>query len=283
MKPPFLPMLAKDAPGKTSVLPRGEFSMEPKFDGWRWIVHVTDAGVLCWSGRNGVQRRAPGIEQELLWLNRDTVLDGELIVAGSNGVSAGGLGSSSVGHELAHGGEVEYVVFDILRLAGTDVIHEPWTYRRRLLEKMGKAFDGPYVRISEAYPVDTGVHERWLAEGLEGSIVKALNGVYSPGRRSDAFTKYKPQTTDEAVVIGFIAGKGGITGQVGAFEVRLLTNGVRTTVGVPPKLRREVTERGADEWLGHVIEFAHHGLRDDSGSPRHPVFRQRRDDRREDR
>lgn len=275
---PCLPMLAKDAQGKPPRLPWGsEWVIEKKLDGWRWIVHITADGVRCFSGRNGVQRTTLDLEFELAWLPDDTVLDGELIVDdGKTGMN----GSPKVSTALARGDKLTFVVFDCLRVAGTDVTRRPWHERRALLEKIADlgCWPNDHLRLSEVYDADPELHERWLAEGYEGSIAKRRDALYYPGKRSDVFTKVKPQQSDEAVVIGFVAGKGGIVGQVGAFEMRMLCNGVETSVGVPPALRAEVTRHGAD-WLGKVIEFRHHGLREDSGKPRHPVFVCRRDDR----
>jgi ATP-dependent DNA ligase len=56
--------------------------LEPKFDGWRAIVHLGDNGVVLYGGRNGnsYSGQVPYIEQALADnLPPNTVLDGELI------------------------------------------------------------------------------------------------------------------------------------------------------------------------------------------------------------
>lgn len=290
MTPPYLPMLGKDAAkvdGQVRLPVGPEWRIEKKLDGWRWIVHITtERGrkvVRSWSGRNGQERTGAtlSIDLELSFLPDDTVLDGELILTESDGRTGMG-GSPAVSRALAHGEPLTFVVFDVLRLAGTDLTANQWQTRRAYLDTMAKGFDGLHVRASEVAVASTALHEEWLADGFEGSMAKRINAPYRPGKRSDNFTKVKPQETAEAIVVGFIAGKGGIVGQVGAFEIRLIDTGVVTSVAVPPKLREEVTAHGADLWLGKMIEFAHHGIRDDSGKPRHPVkprLLHRRDDR----
>lgn len=288
MSQPYLPMLGKDAPKVDGeiILPVGrEWVYERKRDGWRWIVEVTPSGVRCYSGRNGMERTGavPHICRELSFLPDGTVLDGELVLTESDGMTGMG-GSPAVARALAHGESLTYYVFDVLQLAvpgepPESLIREPLSIRSAYLNKMAAGFDGEHVRLSVVEPSDPQVHERNLLDGYEGTIAKRVDAPYRPGKRSDAFTKIKPQMTDEAVVVGFIAGKGGIAGQVGAFEVRMLSNDVVTSCGVPPALRAEVTNHGAELWLGKVIEFAHHGIREDSGKPRHIVFKHRRDDR----
>lgn len=278
---PYAPMLCMDAPKVNGelVLPVGpEWRFETKLDGWRWMVQVTEHGVRSWSGRNGQERTGsmPEIEAALAYLPADTVLDGELIVGDGD---TGRLGSPAVATALAEGRGATFVVFDILRVSGADVTYKPYSARRELLIAASLGFDGEHVRLSEDFPAQASVYDDLLARGFEGVIAKRINGVYRPGKRSDNFTKVKPQETAEAVVVGFIDGKSGIAGLVGAFELRMLNGGVVTSCAVPPALRREVTNHGADLWLGRVIEFAHHGIRLDSGKPRHPVFRCRRDDR----
>jgi ATP-dependent DNA ligase len=283
MSQPFAPMLGKDAEKVRGeiVVPSGSaWRYEPKLDGWRWMVHVTADGVRSWSGRNGVERTGvtPYIDVELSWLPDDTVLDGELIDVEGYGAT-GSRGSPAVASVLADRAGGQFVVFDVLRLAGADVTSRTWDERRALLEKMGEAFDGEVVRTSDVFESDPLLYQHFLEQGFEGVMAKKRDGLYLPGKRSCNFTKVKPQETDEAVVIGFVAGKGSLAGDVGAFEIRLLRNGVETSVATNATIRQELREDGPDSYLGKVIEFAHHGLREDSGKPRHPVKPFRRDDR----
>lgn len=270
---PIQPMLCQEPKSKPPRLPDGDgWLMERKRDGWRFLFHVTGDGVRSYAGRNGSDRTGQPAEVEaaLAFLPADTLLDAELVVPGQ--------GAPAVSTALARGGVLQAVVFDILRVAGTDVTDLPLRERRALLDKAAEGFDGVNVMLSPAYALDEALHESWLAQGEEGSVCKRLDSVYRPGRRSWDWLKVKPQQTAEAIIVGFEEGKNGRAGEVGAFQVELLDSGIATTVGTSTDVQRAEVKAHPDRYLGHVIEFRHHGLLD-SGKPRHPVFARMREDR----
>jgi ATP-dependent DNA ligase len=267
------PMLCHDAPHGDDGLPAVPtdegWVIEKKLDGWRWIVRRGGGGVRCFGGRNGSEYSAPPLEAALAWLPPDTILDGELVT------TEDGLAVSSA---LAHCPErLQYVVFDVLWLNGVDLCRKPWSQRRVFLEQMQDGFCSDVV-ASEVHNADPALHERWLAEGYEGSVAKRVTSVYAPGKRSWAWLKVKPQKTDEAVIVGFKDGKGALAGYAGAFEIRMLKSGALTSTATADDEQREAIKRDPASFIGKVIEVRHHGIFE-SGAPRHPIFDRMRPDR----
>lgn len=268
---PIKPMLAKkqDAPAEGD-----EWIIEPKLDGWRFLFHVTAGDTRAYAGRNAADRtgQIPETENALGFLPDDTILDGEVICLNDPT-------SPAVATALALPGQagLQFVAFDILRLAGHDLTGLPWTSRRELLEKAAEGFTTNSVKLLGYQPAKPEIHEAWLGAGFEGSVAKRKDSTYRPGQRG--WAKVKPQTTDEAVVIGFEQGKNGWADGLGAFQLRMLESGVETTCAIPTdQMRKEVTA-DPDAYRDKTIEIRHHGLMNGSGKPRHPIFHRWRPDR----
>jgi len=257
------PMLATD--GKDFSFPSDDsWSQEKKLDGWRFLFHVTETGVRSYAARNGSDRtgQAPAIEAVLATLPNDTILDAELIVPGEQ--------SPRVAHELAHGGDnLKAVVFDMPRMAGRDITAETYDQRRELLVRLADLFSDP-VSLIEAFDADEDRHDEWIAAGIEGSVVKCKQSRYEP-RKSKSWLKFKAEWTTDAVVIGFQAGKGKWSDHAGAFEIKMVDNGIETTASTATDLIREEIKATPEKYLGKIIEVRHNGLMD-SGKPRHPRF-----------
>lgn len=264
----LIPQLCQECKGGRPLPTGDQWVMEPKLDGWRFLFHRGPDRVKSYAGRNGSNRTGQPalVEAALAFLPADTVVDCELIVVG---------GAVSVNTVLADPrmGKLQAVAFDLLALAGTDVRRMPWTVRRGLLEKAAEGFDGVNVVLGEVHDLDMAVHDSWVAAGREGSVLKRKQALYSSGRRSWDWIKVKPQSSAEAVVTGWVHGKGASNQQkCGALEVRMIDGGVETTVGY------DCSPAQADRLVGRVIEMLHHGIQP-SGKPRHPVFFRVRDDR----
>jgi ATP-dependent DNA ligase len=274
----LMPMLC----GSADVVPEGsEWVMERKYDGWRAVIHVKDGQVRLFGGRNGnsYSGKLPYIEKELLArLPNDTAIDGELI-AGEWGDVQGVMTRGAGPHVPSeHVPALTFVAFDLIRVAGSDIRSLEWHDRRALLVT-AELHECDHVDVSKAVPASQAQHDLWIEDGAEGSVCKLLSSRYV-NSRSKLWVKIKPQTTDEARVIGFKPGKAGgkFDGMVGAFEVEMLETAAKTTVKCGDDARhREATDH-PERWLGVVIEVAHHGIQA-SGKPRHPQFFRRRDDR----
>lgn len=277
------PMLC-DTPA-VEIVPLGDdWIMERKLDGWRGIVHRTATGVKLYGGRNGSDYtgRVPYIEDVLHRLPDDTIIDGELVAPAGWGDVQGTMTRTSKGPHVPTAADppLNYVVFDVIRVAGTDVRPLEWRERRAMLVAAG--LNGPLVFTSEVFPPDQALHEKWVADGGEGSVCKRVTSSYQSGARSRDWPKCKPQTTDEAKIIGFKPGKvgGSWDGKVGAFEVEMLDPPcAKTTVKCGDDARHHDATDHPENWLGKIIEIKHHGLSASTGKPRHPQFFRLREDR----
>lgn len=276
------PMLAEQAPD----VPTGDdWIIEPKLDGWRIIIHRDRVSVKVYGGRNASDYtgKLPYIEGVVSRLPEDTVVDGELVAdeGGSGGVQSI-MASNGVHHPTVLSPPLTVTLFDVLRVNGQDVRALSWQERRAMLE--AAQFKGPLVFTSKPVPASEQAHDGYLAQGYEGSVAKKITSKYVSGSRAPSWLKIKPQTTADAVVVGFKPGTGSRAGGVGAFEIEMLDpanaipNGVRTRVG-SGLTDQQLAEINADTgaWMGARVELAHHGL-GKTGKPRHPVFLRRRDD-----
>ena len=251
------PMLAKDNGLKPPVVPTGpEWILEPKLDGWRFLWERTPAGVSAIGGRNGRDHtgEAPEVEEALMVLPVGTIVDSERIEGQSRVYQA--------------------FMFDLLMLGPHDLTGRPWDERRELLEGLAEIVDEelcPLVPVVD--PATQEAHDAWFDAGLEGSVAKKRKSRYRPGARSSEWIKNKPQATTEAVVTGYVMGKGQTnTDRVGALEVTLLESGQPTTTG------HDCSIEEAEAMIGKTLELRHHGWTVHR-KVRHPVFYRWRPDR----
>ena len=181
------PMLATSGP-----LPPDEenWAFEPKWDGFRAIVH-RDAHRLRIISRRGTD--LTGRLRELATLAgalpAGTTLDGELVVFDSDGrVDFDGMRRRGFGQPSP--GRLIFVAFDLLALAGIDVMAKRWDERRPLL--LDLALDGPAWRTTPSYRGQgCALLEATRAHGIEGVIAKRLDSPYRPGVRTTLWVKTK--------------------------------------------------------------------------------------------
>ena len=120
-------------------------------------------------------------------------------------------------------------IFDILFKDGKSLLNLPFSERRKELEKIN--FSDRRIEIARQNIVDNAskirdLIKKYLAEGLEGGMIKKIDAPYKPGARGYHWVKYK-KTTEEGVadtidclVMGTYKGKGRRSGfGVGAFLV----------------------------------------------------------------
>jgi bifunctional non-homologous end joining protein LigD len=102
---------------------------------------------------------------------------------------------------------VTYLVFDIMHLDGRDLLRTPYAQRRAQLEDLG--LPGPDAGVPPSFP---GGGQAVLAasreHGLEGVVLKRLDSLYLPGRRSPLWLKVKNEWIADVVIGGWIPGHG---------------------------------------------------------------------------
>jgi bifunctional non-homologous end joining protein LigD len=118
---------------RTHTLPDGpQWRYELKHDGYR-AVAFKSAGKLFLRSRNNKDfaDRYPEILEGLAKLPDETVIDGEVVALDKSGRPS----FNALQNSASSARELVYYVYDVMILAGKDVMAEPFEKRRKLLEK----------------------------------------------------------------------------------------------------------------------------------------------------
>lgn len=301
-------MLATPGP-----LPTGPgWSFEVKWDGMRVLASVTDGTdgdrpalrLRTRSGRD-VTANFPELTG-LAELAPDVVLDGEVVLLDEGVPSFAALAHRMhgvVGAAAAERRPVTFMVFDVLRLYGVDLLDRPLTERRATLDRLDLA-GVAHVEPSPLYPDGAALLAVTAQRGMEGVVAKRGSSAYRPGRRSPEWVKVTHRHSQSCVVGGWrpergsgrrigalllgVPGPDGLefagrvgSGLAGSAVQQVLTERLAPLeqasspfTGVLPR----VDAAGA-RWCAPavVVEVAHLG-RTAAGRLRQPVFRGVRDD-----
>ncbi|MTV24319.1 DNA ligase [Nitriliruptoraceae bacterium ZYF776] len=216
------PMLA--VPGDRGEVGRG-FRHEIKWDGARALAHLDGEGGWTLRSRTGVDvtARYPELADLAARVAAPTVLDGEVVAVGADGVASFGALQPRMHltdpHRVARAARtapVQLVVFDVLVDGGEVVLAEPLEQRRARLEALG--LHGGAVQV----PPDGDDLDRMLAvaeaRGDEGVVSKRLGSPYRPGVRSRDWVKL-PFARRTEVVVGAWRPEGGHGDRLGALLV----------------------------------------------------------------
>jgi ATP dependent DNA ligase domain len=245
---------------------------EPKFDGQRAQVHVEGGRtVAAYSRRSLDLLRHAGLAwlRDVRWTVSQAVLDGEV---------CGDTGSDGIQSVLeARGrrdGVTSLVAFDLLQVAGEDVIREPWTDRRKRLEDLGTGLESPRVTVVPMTDDAARLWALWVGQqGGEGIVLKERSAPYRPGRRSAAWLKVKDRVVLEVVVED---GESELVhwGDWGrAARLRLTYTHPRSGIrGTIDELVRVPDPEGFDLQRGARAAVLCWGILRPSGRLRHPVF-----------
>jgi len=211
--PPVAPMLAKSI----DALPEGDgMVFEPKWDGFRCIV-FRDGDEIVLGSRNErpLTRYFPELVERLAdVLPPRCVVDGEIVVAGSDGLDFDALQqrihpAESRVKRLSAETPASFVAFDLLALGDRDLMAEPLTERRALLTEALAGADAT-VHLTPA-TTDRDVAADWFVRfegaGLDGVMAKPPGGLYEPNKRVQFKVKHK--RTADCVVAGFRMHKDG--------------------------------------------------------------------------
>lgn len=246
------PMLAKPYDGRDVT----GWSMSEKLDGVRAI----------WTGSELLSRNAKPLhapEWFLEALPHGVALDGEL----HTGRGAFQEVVSFVRKKKPVDDEWNQVLYSVFDLPHSQ---SPWTDRYNTLRAMEPDFHGAAWHVLDHEHVFDRDHmqakyEELVAKGAEGLMIKCPQRPYVQGR-SDALLKYKPVYSEEAVVVGYQAGKRKHLGRVGAL-VCMSRSGATFELGTG----LSDAQREAPPAVGAHVTYEHGGLTD-GGVPRFPRF-----------
>jgi len=165
---------------RTEMLPKGaEWFYEIKFDGYRALAMRTAGRVLLRSRNDkDFAVRYPTIAAAMGSLTDETCIDGEVVALDDSGKPS----FSALQNYGSSGGPLHFYVFDLLILAGRNVMDKPLGERRELLEKRVLPKLSEPIRYS---PRLSGTLVDLLqsvkAQGLEGLVENMLRANTSQG------------------------------------------------------------------------------------------------------
>lgn len=189
----------------TEKLPEGgSWVYELKLDGFR-AVAIKSSGRVRLRSRNDKDfaPRYPAIALALAAMPDETVVDGEIVALDASGRPS----FSALQHQSASTASLFYYVFDVMILASRDVMNEPMTVRRSLLQERVLAKLGEPIR--ESPELDASLPDLIRSvktHGLEGLVAKRRDSWYEPGIRSGAWQKMRVNRTQAFVIGGYTLG-----------------------------------------------------------------------------
>jgi ATP-dependent DNA ligase len=200
-------MLAK----RLGELPQdGAWIFEPKWDGFRTLIFRDGGEVLIQSrDEKSLNRYFPELLDPLLQqLPERCVLDGEIVIARHGALDFDELQlrihpAASRVKLLSKQTPASLVFFDLLCEGESDLCSEAFDRRRAQLEKT-------FASATPPLHLTPATHDRALASdwfrrfegaGLDGVMVKPLDGTYEPGKR--VMFKVKHERDCDCVVAGF--------------------------------------------------------------------------------
>ena len=207
-----------------TALPTGDdWLHEVKWDGMRVLADVRD-GRLTLTSRAGNDATASFPELAgLADLYDDMLLDGEVVALDGGRPSFGALAERMhvrdrrKAERLAATRPVTFMVFDLLRLYGSDLTSQPLSARRELLERLD--LDGRHWQVPPVYDDGQELFDATLEQGLEGVVSKRRSSPYLPGRRSADWLKSPHRATHSVVVGGWRPEQTNDSGRLGAILV----------------------------------------------------------------
>jgi len=198
------PMLATRA----DRVPTGpEWVHEIKWDGMRVLADIHN-GRLTLTSRlgNDVTTAYPELAP-IADLYDDALLDAEIVVFDDGRPSFGALAermhvrNPRKALTLSTTRPVTLMVFDLLRLFGSDLTAQPWRARRELLERL--EIQGRHWQVPPTYDNGVELHAATAEQGLEGVVSKRRDSPYAAGRRSTDWLKIPHRNVVSAVVGGW--------------------------------------------------------------------------------
>jgi len=192
-------------PGDLPISDDRSWSYEVKWDGMRALATVSTGGFRLTSRTgNDVTGRFPEVSAAVPpGLPAGSVLDGEIVLFDAAGRPSFGLLAPRIQRNPTEAVQrpVTFLVFDILRLGGTDVMDRPYDERRRVLEDTVEV--SPRVVVPSAFDDGAALFASTVEQGLEGVIAKRRASRYVPGARSTDWIKVPHRLTRSYVVGGW--------------------------------------------------------------------------------
>jgi DNA ligase D-like protein (predicted ligase) len=232
------PMLLQRA----EELPQGgSWLYELKLDGFR-AEAIKSAGCVHLRSRNdkAFNTKYPAIVQALAAMPDETVIDGEIVALDESGRPS----FNALQNHGASAAAIVYYAFDVMILAGRDVMNEPLNVRRQLLQAVLTKVSEP---VRESVVLEANLAELVAsvkAHGLEGLVAKRRDSRYEPGQRSGAWQKMRLNQGQEFVIAGYTPSAKNFDALVfGYYRGADLIYVARTRNGFTPASREQLYRR----------------------------------------
>jgi DNA ligase D-like protein (predicted ligase) len=229
---------------RTTALPddRTRWEYQIKLDGYRAVAFNADGRVHLRS-RNGNDfgARYASVLKALETLPPDSVIDGEIVALDDDGRPSFNL----LQNYQAGSARLAYFVFDVMVHRGRDVMGEPLSVRRTILEtKIVPKLLDPVRHLG---PLDVPLSvlvQSAKAQGFEGLVAKRSDSRYEPGLRSGAWQKMRVNRGQEFVIGGYTIGGNPFDALIfGYYEGDRLLYAARTRSGFTPATRAQLFKR----------------------------------------
>jgi bifunctional non-homologous end joining protein LigD len=224
-------------------LPEGpQWSYELKLDGYRAIAFKRD-GTVGLRSRNDkdFSARYPAVVKALGKLPDNTVIDGEVVAFDEHGRPS----FNALQNYGPASGPVVYYVFDVMMLAGRDLMGEPLHARRDTLERKVLPKLTEPARYASALEAELSVLvESVKAQGFEGLVAKRRTSLYEPGLRSGAWMKMRVNRGQALIIGGYTRGTQAFDALIfGYYGGGQLLYVARTRNGFTPATRAQLFKR----------------------------------------
>ncbi len=255
---PILAALCQRIPNADVMIKKmGEVAVEPKYDGVRVQIHYqipkTKSQIPIVKSFSRNLENTTAMFPELLNIGKqleakEVILDCEAVgfdPKNGNILPFQETTQRKRKHQVdlfAQEVPIRFYVFDILFKNGKNLLSEPLSARRKILEKTirkGAILEiSPQIITSEANKI-RAYHDEQIKKGLEGAVVKKWHAPYEPGRRGYTWVKFKEEEgttgkltdTIDCVVMGFYRGEGKRSGfGIGAFLVGIRKDDTFVTI-----------------------------------------------------
>jgi bifunctional non-homologous end joining protein LigD len=146
---------------------------EPKYDGFRGLLHLTRDSCTLYSKRGNAMDRFRGLAEELRaeLPGRSVILDGEIVAIDDDG-------RINFLELMRRRGTLAYAAFDLLWLDGHDLRGLPLTQRKKRLERLIPAAVGALNRVPCFGDEGCDLFEAACRLDLEGIVAKRKSDTY---------------------------------------------------------------------------------------------------------
>jgi len=238
--------------------------VQPKLDGVRCLAMWQDGKILLLS-RSGKEYTIPHIAEELAtFLPKNTILDGEVYIHGIPFQKF----MSLVKKNRPESSALKYVIYDA-------IMDYPWEHRREyLLDLWKKRTNKNKVTLLKTFSANNedsvlSIQKRAINAGYEGAIVRALDGEYRIGYRSNKLLKVKTFDDAEFQIVDFTEGVGKMAGAV--IWVCVTKSGKTfKVVPIGTMEERRAWFNNGWEYMGDMLTVKYFGKSED-GIPRFPI------------